>query len=63
MAGGPRKGMLLREADELLGSPVRSGERQEGSLTVVTRTYATTDGQVTAEFVDGVLFRYTMRSD
>lgn len=63
VAGGPRKGMLLREADELLGSPVRSAERQEGSLTVVTRTYATTDGQVTAEFVDGVLFRYTMRSD
>lgn len=60
---GPRKGMLLREADQLLGDPLRSSERREGTLTVVTRIYGTPDGQVTAEFVEGVLIRYTMTSN
>jgi hypothetical protein len=61
--GGVRKGMLLREADELLGEPTKSAERAEGKLKVITRTYATPDGQVNAEFVEGVLIRYTMTSN
>lgn len=61
--GGPRKGMLLREADEALGSPVKTAERAEGSLKVLTRTYATPDGQISAEFVEGVMIRYTMSSN
>jgi len=61
--GGPRKGMLLQEADEQLGDPVTTSERQEGKLKVITRIYSTSDGRVTAEFVEGVLFRYTMTSD
>ena len=60
---GPRKGMLMAEADEALGTPVKSAERTEGKLKVMTRTYATPDGQVSAEFVEGVLIRYTMTSD
>jgi hypothetical protein len=62
-ARGPRKGMLLPEADQALGAPVNSSERQEGKLKVVTRTYAAPDGQVTAEFVEGVLIRYTVTSN
>lgn len=59
----PAKGMLLRDADELFGTPTRSTERSEGKLKVVTRTYATPEGRVDAEFVEGVLIRYTMTSD
>jgi hypothetical protein len=59
----PRKGMLLEEADALLGVPKTTSQRAEGKLRVVTRTYATDSGRVTAEFVEGVLIRYTMRSD
>ena len=61
--GGPRNGMLLQEADELFGEPVESTEHREGKLRVVVRTYATPDGRVTAEFVEGVLFRYAMTSN
>jgi hypothetical protein len=60
---GPRKGMLLQEADDMLGRPTTTDERQEGKLTVATRTYATPDGLVVAEFVEGVMIRYTMSSD
>ncbi len=35
----------------------------EGSLRVVTRTYGSVDGKVTAEFVEDVLFRYSITSN
>jgi hypothetical protein len=35
----------------------------EGRLRVTTRVYSTEKGQVTAEFVEGVLIRYTMTSN
>jgi hypothetical protein len=60
---GPRKGMLMPDADEALGAPLKSTERMEGKLKVVTRTYGTPDGRVTAEFVEGVLIRYTVTSN
>jgi hypothetical protein len=59
----PRKGMLLEEADVLLGTPKSTTQRTEGKLKVVTRTYAMDGGRVTAEFVEGVLIRYTVTSD
>jgi hypothetical protein len=55
--------MLLQDADDALGAPLRSSERREGSLRVVTRVYGTPDGEVSAEFVEGVLVRYTMTSN
>jgi hypothetical protein len=61
--GLPRKGMTLSEVEGLLGSAVESSERPEGSLRVITRTYRSGDGRVTAEFVEDVLFRYSVRSD
>jgi hypothetical protein len=57
------KGMLLQEADALLGSPSSSSERKEGSLKVVERVYSTPNGRVTAWFVEGVLIRYTISSE
>jgi hypothetical protein len=59
----PRKGMLLQEADDLLGAPTKTSQRPEGKLKVVTRTYSTLEGRVTAEFVEGVLIRFTVTSE
>lgn len=61
--GGPHKGMLLSEADALLGTPAKTAERKEGTLKVQTRAYATPSGRITADFVEGVLIRYTITSD
>ena len=63
-AGGlPTKGMLLAEVDELLGPPERTTDRMEGRLKVTTRVYSARAGQVTAEFVEGVLIRFSMTSN
>jgi hypothetical protein len=57
------KGMLLEQADAALGPSQKSTERMEGRLKVITRTYPSEDGVMTAEFVEGVLFRYTLKSN
>ncbi|HET6576811.1 MAG TPA: hypothetical protein VFG66_00710 [Gemmatimonadales bacterium] len=62
-SGLPRKGMLLADADRLLGAPQKTSERMEGRLRVTTRTYASSAGRVAAEFVEGVLIRYTVTSE
>lgn len=62
-AGLPRKGMLLRDVDGMLGPAVTASERREGTLKVQTREYTTPDGRLTAEFVEGVLFRYRIASE
>lgn len=61
--GLPSKGMLLAVVDRLLGPPQRTSERMEGKLRVITRTYASSAGRVAAEFVEGVLIRYTVTSE
>jgi hypothetical protein len=63
LAGGLRKGMLIQDADAALGAPVSSAERKEGSLRVTQRRYSSPMGQVTAEFVEGVLVRYSLTSE
>jgi hypothetical protein len=62
-AGMLHKGMLVQEADALFGEPVKKAERKEGALTVQTREYAPPEGRMTAEFVEGVLIRYSISSD
>ncbi|HWB43337.1 MAG TPA: hypothetical protein VG500_18885 [Gemmatimonadales bacterium] len=59
----PRKGMTAAEVEAMLGAPVTASERTEGALRVMTRTYRSGEGQVTAEFVEDVLFRYSMNSN
>lgn len=56
------KGLLAPEVDQLLGEPFRRTNRKEGTLLVTTRTYDTKGGRVVAEFVEDVLFRYTITS-
>jgi hypothetical protein len=62
-AGLLRKGLLLPEVDAMLGAPAKTADRKEGTLAVRTRAYVTPDGRVTADFVEGVLVRYTIASD
>ncbi len=61
--GLPSKGMLLGDVDQLLGAPRKTSERMEGRLKVSSRVYSTNAGLVTAEFVEGVLIRYTITSN
>jgi len=62
-AGGEvRKGMLLAEAEAALGRPEKSALRTEGTLKVVVNTYARGDQTITAEFVEGVLIKYSISS-
>jgi hypothetical protein len=49
--------------DRMLGVPTKTSDRMEGRLKVTTRVYVTERGRVTAEFVEGVLIRYTMTSN
>jgi hypothetical protein len=55
--------MLLADVDRQLGAPSKTSERMEGKLRVTTRIYPTNAGQVSAEFVEGVLIRYTITSN
>lgn len=61
--GSLHKGMLLHDVDGLLGPPSSSSERKEGSLKVGERVYPSSNGRVTAWFVEGVLIRYTLTSE
>jgi hypothetical protein len=61
--GLPRKGMMVADVDRQLGTPEKTSNRKEGRLTVNTRVYSTSDGRVTAEFVEGVLIRFTVTSN
>jgi len=52
----------VEEVDALLGRPDAISQRMEGTLRVSTSTYRTHDRRVTAEFVEGVLIRFTIAS-
>src|ERR671912_1416940 len=58
-----RKGMMLQDVNAMVGSPVNTTQRKEGTLNVQTVQYSSADGRITADFVEGVLIRYTITSD
>jgi len=60
--GTIRKGMTLADVEDALGKPDRTTERAEGSLKVVTAIFSRDDQRITAEFVEGVLIRYSIAS-
>ena len=62
-SGLPRKGMTTGEMEALLGAAVDSSERKEGRLTVISRSYRSGAGRIAAEFVEGVLIRYSITSE
>jgi hypothetical protein len=63
-AGGGtiRKGMTMAEVDGSLGEPEKTTTRSEGTLKVITAIYSRDDQRITAEFVEGVLIRYSIAS-
>jgi hypothetical protein len=60
--GDLHKGLTVEEVDAILGRPESIALRTEGTLRVSTSTYRTPDRNVTAEFVEGVLIRFTITS-
>jgi hypothetical protein len=57
-----RKGLSVDEVDAILGRPESITQRMEGTLSVSTSSYRTPGRRVTAEFVEGVLIRFTITS-
>jgi hypothetical protein len=60
--GTIRKGMTVADVDQSLGRAERTTDRMEGALKVVTSIYSRDDQRITAEFVEGVLIRYSIAS-
>jgi hypothetical protein len=60
--GDLRKGLTVDEVDAILGRPESINQRNEGTLKVSTSTYRRNGQTVSAEFVEGVLIRYTIQS-
>ena len=57
-----RKGLTADDVDALLGRPTSITERKEGTLVVQTSVYRKDNRMISAEFVEGVLIRFTIRS-
>jgi hypothetical protein len=60
--GELRKGLLVDEVDAMLGRPESITQRAEGSLKVSKSLYIVREQEIEAEFVEGVLVRFTVRS-
>jgi hypothetical protein len=60
--GDLKKGMSVDEVDAIMGRPESITQRAEGTLTVSTSLYRSRDRKVTAEFVEGVLIRFSVVS-
>ncbi len=58
-----RKGLTLQETEALLGRPEQTGDRKEGNLKVTTAVYTKDQSRIEAEFVEGVLVRYSITSN
>lgn len=62
VVGELRKGMSADDVDAVMGRPESIGSRMEGTLKVSTSVYRSRDRRVTAEFVEGVLIRFSVVS-
>lgn len=58
----PKKGMTRGEAERAFGKPVDTSDRREGSMVVTTLVYVRGDQRISADFVDGILVRYSVTS-
>ncbi len=56
------KGLTLQEAATFLGKPHKMSERREGTFTVLTQIFNRDGDAVTADYVEGVLVRYSISS-
>jgi hypothetical protein len=60
--GAIRKGMTMADVEQSLGKPEKTSDRAEGTLRVTTATYSRGDQVITADFVEGVLIKYSISS-
>lgn len=58
-----RKGLTVGEVDQMLGRPESIAQRMEGTLSVSSSSYRSRGRVVVADFVEGVLVRFTIRSE
>ena len=61
-ASVPRKGMTRVEAEREFGPPVNVSEHRDGGLAVTPLKFVSRDQQITADFVEDVLVRFSMSS-
>jgi hypothetical protein len=61
-SGSLRKGMTWDDARDALGEPEKTSDRMEGRLKVTTATYSRGDQRIEADFVEGVLIKYSISS-
>jgi hypothetical protein len=60
--GGVHKGMTRQQAEDEYGKPDETSDRMEGKLKVTTAVFSRGDQRIQAEFVEGVLIRYSISS-
>jgi hypothetical protein len=58
----PRKGMTRDEAEREFGPPASENEHREGGLKVTTLRFVLRDQQIVADFVEGILVRFSTSS-
>ena len=58
----PRKGMTRAEAERAFGRPVQEKQRSEGDLVITTLIFERRDQDITADFVEDVLVRFSIAS-
>ncbi len=56
------KGMTLAQVEAVLGKADKTSDKMDGSVKVTTATYARGDHVFTAQFVEGVLVKYSIAS-
>jgi hypothetical protein len=61
-AGSLRKGMAYEDVVAMFGKPERTGERSEGSIKIAVAVFGTPDSRIEAEFIQGLLIKYSMSS-
>ena len=57
-----KKGMSMADVERVLGRPTRRGEKLEGSLRLQVLTYETATDIVEAQYLDGILVKYSFSS-
>lgn len=57
-----RKGMAREDVEQMFGRPAETSERREGGMTITTLVFVAGEQRIAADFVEGVLVRYTISS-
>jgi hypothetical protein len=59
---GLQKGMSLADVERLLGKADKTSAKTEGSLKIITATFARGDQVISADFIEGILVKYSISS-